>query len=671
MGCKECKGEIITPLNTPKFCSIQKFQPIPINKFALRVEKVYKNQQYPKKNIKFIDDIFPPNNNSIFGLNSKGTRIDKFQSRTFLYDSNFQVKSENIVWLSAKEIFNNEKYEIFKDSVEIDDIKQGTLGDCYFLSSICSMSKYPQLIYQIFRTWKVPKNGCYEVILRLNGEWKIILLDDKFPCDKFSRKPIFSKPHDNELWSMLLEKAWAKVNKGYINIIGGMVNEVLLALTPFPVFSFYHDTIFGLSEIDLWILIKDSFEKNYILTSTTIKNQDIEKKGLIKSHSYTLLQFREGIVNNILIRLIQIRNPWGYMEWKGDYCDNSPLWTEQLKQCLKIDNEDKEDGMFWMNFQDFYRLFRVTTICNVCSPNYSLTLTIPKERIDFPNIYEIYIYETINIFITAYKKSYRFNRGIPPDAKLTINLILIKKDGTDLILIDTNSSSSSNPTIEHTLSHGYYLIYVHAIMESNSFDKKRKIKLALSGSHYFNSRFIGIDNDFSFLRHIITNYLKKNNMSKHDTLFQIEQDHFFNTTYGFSYLFNQTENKMIKVEVKSKFNNFKLYTKLEKSFLLGLNAEWFFLGTKIQYHKEFTFNITFVLGVEGNNEIETREKKGKDDLSKYFEDIRYSFPTLNNFDFVFKQLIFDIKTYPHFFGTKSLVLLNIKPEEGILSTITK
>ena len=105
--------------------------------------------------------------------------------------------------------------------------------------------------------------------------------------------------------------------------------------------------------------------------------------------------------------------------------------------------------------------------------------------------------------------------------------------------------------------------------------------------------------------------------------------------------------------------------------MLGLNAEWFCLGTKIQYHKEFTFNITFVLGVEGNNEVETREKKGKDDLSKYFEDIRYSFPTLNNFDFVFKKLIFDIKTYPHFFGTKSLVLLNIKPEEGILSTITK
>ena len=44
----------------------------------------------------------------------------------------------------------------------------------------------------------------------------------------------FAKPNGNELWAVLLEKAWAKVNGGYRNTIAGKENEALNALTGFP-----------------------------------------------------------------------------------------------------------------------------------------------------------------------------------------------------------------------------------------------------------------------------------------------------------------------------------------------------------------------------------------------------------------------------------------------------
>jgi len=44
-----------------------------------------------------------------------------------------------------------------------------------------------------------------------NGESIEVVIDDKFPCDKF-RKPAFSKANGNELWVMILEKAFAKYN---------------------------------------------------------------------------------------------------------------------------------------------------------------------------------------------------------------------------------------------------------------------------------------------------------------------------------------------------------------------------------------------------------------------------------------------------------------------------
>lgn len=54
----------------------------------------------------------------------------------------------------------------------------------------------------------------------------------------------------------------------------------------------------------------------------------LEKLGLIGGHAYGLLaaytiEDRFGDE----IKLIQLRNPWGDFEWKGDWSDNSDCWT--------------------------------------------------------------------------------------------------------------------------------------------------------------------------------------------------------------------------------------------------------------------------------------------------------------------------------------------------------
>ena len=43
----------------------------------------------------------------------------------------------------------------------------------------------------------------YAVKLFIDGEWKIITTDDKFPCDQWNR-PKFAKPHHQEIWVILL-----------------------------------------------------------------------------------------------------------------------------------------------------------------------------------------------------------------------------------------------------------------------------------------------------------------------------------------------------------------------------------------------------------------------------------------------------------------------------------
>jgi len=54
-------------------------------------------------------------------------------------------------------------------------------------------------------------------------------------------------------------------------------------------------------------------------------------------------------------RVIKLRNPWGKFEWKGDFSDDSPLWTERWKRIVGYRKAD--DGMFCMKLEDFVERF--------------------------------------------------------------------------------------------------------------------------------------------------------------------------------------------------------------------------------------------------------------------------------------------------------------------------
>ena len=289
--------------------------------------KYFKNQTPPTLTgdtaTPYIDELFPPNSDSILGL-KKGVPVEKIKERLKKLESEFPFDVDNIIWLRAKEIFNYQHYSIFVNDISIDDVRQGYLGNCYLMSSLAAMTNIPQLICQLFRSFQLNKNGCFEIGLNIEGEWQIVLLDDYFPCSKKTRVPIFAKPNGPELWVMLLEKAWAKINGGYLNITGGYASEVLSVFTSFPIETF--DLL--IKDIDLiWKELKKAFEDGHIITCCSKFDNEIEKYGLVSGHTFTVTNLVEGYVNKKYTRLIKLRNPWGYKEWIGDWSDHSKLWT--------------------------------------------------------------------------------------------------------------------------------------------------------------------------------------------------------------------------------------------------------------------------------------------------------------------------------------------------------
>lgn len=80
--------------------------------------------------------------------------------------------------------------------------------------SLSSLAERPPLVENLFVTRSYSPEGVYRVRFCKNGEWVNVTVDDWFPCFPGSG-PIYSRARGNELWVLLLEKAYAKLHGNY------------------------------------------------------------------------------------------------------------------------------------------------------------------------------------------------------------------------------------------------------------------------------------------------------------------------------------------------------------------------------------------------------------------------------------------------------------------------
>jgi calpain-15 len=71
-----------------------------------------------------------------------------------------------------------------------------------------------------------------------------VTVDDYFPCTPRGG-PMFSRANENEMWVLLIEKAYAKLHGNYFTLRGGFANEGMIDLTgcPSAIFDFEKESI--------------------------------------------------------------------------------------------------------------------------------------------------------------------------------------------------------------------------------------------------------------------------------------------------------------------------------------------------------------------------------------------------------------------------------------------
>jgi calpain-15 len=240
---------------------------------------------------------------------------------------------------------------LFAGAIEPNDIKQGQIGDCYFLSSLAALAERPDRIRSMFLQ-EEGCNGMYAARMYKNGVKMVVTVDDLIPCKGDS--VAFARSNGAELWVLLLEKMWAKLHGCYDRIAGGLEYETIRDLSGAPGYFFS-----GIDD-DAFERIFEYDELNYMMgcsMSETYDQEQAEKQGIVAGHAYTLLaaaRVRDQWGQEH--RLVKLRNPWGSGEWNGKWSDKSSEWTADLRRQVSFDG-DRDDGIFWMDFEEFKEIY--------------------------------------------------------------------------------------------------------------------------------------------------------------------------------------------------------------------------------------------------------------------------------------------------------------------------
>ena len=589
------------------------------------IKKYWKDLQPPDINkikaskSKFYDETFPPNKNSLISKKKNGEFVDKVRGPIQLQDfeDDNPGGSERLIWKRVTDI--SPKWEIFEEKIEFKDVLQGSLGDCYFLSSITALSEYPFLIREKFRTRKFNEEGYYEIVFFIDGEWQIIFLDDYFPYDPEIKNFAFAQPNNNELWAILLEKGWAKINGGYSNIIGGIVSEPICALTGFPTEFLSHKE---LEEIEIFDKIEKGDKEGTIMSSASKGNDEIEERQLVRSHAYTLISAKKWKERNLF--LLKLRNPWGEGEWNGNWSDDSQCWTDEYKEYF--DYKLNNDGIFWIDISDYVNNFDSTYICYILYGSIVRNFYFEYQSyFKKPVIFNMKVKEKSKMSVSILFKSWRFNREIA-DLSHPFSLILCKYDNNRRIeKLWGNWSCKDDISIIDVFEPGYYIIWLYLATKGNN-DPDFRYTVQVSSLFNFDIEFLGLDHNYLLIQYLLLENYKKTG----ETNIQSSKDYFIGSDRDISkiglsnlLLYNKTPNEIEVMASEKSVLNVQLLPPYEglKNIKLVLPPyeSVAIVGIRLT-NNEVKFGYGFQLSITNHSNKNIEQDKWKKNNGDKFED---------------------------------------------------
>ncbi|XP_035240094.1 calpain-12 [Anguilla anguilla] len=276
--------------------------------------------------------------------------------------------SKAVKWLRPKEISPSAVF--IEGTTGTTDICQGQLGDCWLLAALSCLTLHPTLFAKVVPTdqsLSEPYAGIYHFRFWQYGEWIEVVVDDRLPVR--SGRLLFSYSRtQNEFWSALVEKAYAKLIGSYSSLKGGNISE---GMEDFMGGIANSLPVSSRTPRVLWRAISAALSRGtliscFIQAPSWREIGKVNSQGLVMGHAYAITNSNKVQQESGEVSLIRLRNPWGFVEYCGP-------WSDKCKDWEKVDSAEKkrielieaEDGEFWINVEDFSTLFDTVELCSV------------------------------------------------------------------------------------------------------------------------------------------------------------------------------------------------------------------------------------------------------------------------------------------------------------------
>ncbi|KAG6809999.1 hypothetical protein H0H92_013781 [Tricholoma furcatifolium] len=410
------------------------------------------------------------------------------------------------------------KPSFFIDGANANDIVQGALGDCWFVSALATMSTSGGLIEK-FCVARDEQVGVYGFIFFRDTAWVTVIIDDllftsipKFEELRSEEQRLYHNDKENynrsarrtgkslffaksgthgETWVPLVEKAYAKLHGNYASIDGGFAGEAIEDMTGGITSFIYTKENVTTSIQD--ILDLDAFWTNELrranedrlfgcafdnLNTARSGLSNVTVNGLFSGHAYSVLraiEYRDK-------RFVVVRNPWGRGEWTGPWSDGSREWTPDWLPALSVlKHKFGDDGQFVMEYKDFIENWEQIERTLLFDSSWTMSsqwlkVTCRPLELDLPWAFgdvsfTISLPTSSSTVIVLSKLDERYYQPLSSFAQWSFDFIIYRKgENKPLVTSSPSMPYSRSVNAEVHLEAGEYVVHVRLNREINYTD---------------------------------------------------------------------------------------------------------------------------------------------------------------------------------------------------------
>ena len=246
--------------------------------------------------------------------------ITQFYQPTSSAQVSLEIAGQNLLDPVASYAYQDySNRTLFVDGPQYNDIRQGSVGDCYFMASLASLADQdPGVIRQMIAPMG---DGTYAVRFYRSGQPVYVRVDAQLPA--YYGTPAYAKlSPTGELWAALAEKAYAQFRSGansYASLNGGWMSTVYQEVTG----AATSDSWIGGSGSSVTQFISSQLAAGHALSAGTSSSAAGPFAG---GHAYMI----KSIETTGDGTYVTVFNPWGFDGYTWDSNPGDGLLTVSM-----------------------------------------------------------------------------------------------------------------------------------------------------------------------------------------------------------------------------------------------------------------------------------------------------------------------------------------------------